>query len=198
MPLSSYHLLPEPSHSTLACTSLSILLQLDNKINRNAIHRFPFASYAAQYWIDHVRFRDMSLHVQDMVKHLFDLSQLHFAAWVWLYDVDHHWLDPMTEVHLMQPSAMPLYYASLCGLHGLVEHLVAARPKEINARGRFYDTALHAASAKGHFEIVQLLLNSDADPNLCDDDGEALLHSASQNGHVEVMKILLDRGVDMN
>jgi ankyrin repeat protein len=133
-----------------------------------------------------------------MVKCLLDPSKHHFAAWVWLYDVDRHWLDPMAEVHPTLPSAVPLYYASLCGLRGLVEHLVAAHPEEINARGGFYDTPLHAASAKGHFEIVELLLDRNADPNLCDDDGTAPLHSASQYGHVGVVKILLDRGVDVN
>jgi ankyrin repeat protein len=98
------------------------------------------------------------------MEHLFDPSKPYFASRGWLYDVDHHWLDPMAEVCPTRPSAVPLYYASLCGLHGLVEHLVASHPEEINARGGFHDTPLHAASAKGHFEIVKLLLDSNADP----------------------------------
>ena len=73
--LSSYHILPESAHSTLARASLSVLLQLDDKIDRNAIHHFPFASYAAQYWINHARIEGVSSHdVENMMKRLFDLS----------------------------------------------------------------------------------------------------------------------------
>ena len=135
MPLSSYHVLPEHAHSTLARASLSVLLQLDEKIDTNGIRRFPLAPYASRYWIDHARFRRVSSDVEDLMKDLFDSSKPYFASWVWLYDVDRHWLDPMADVHPTQPSAVPLYYASLCGLGGLVEHLVAAHPEEVNARG---------------------------------------------------------------
>jgi len=83
-PLSSYHILPEPAHSTLARASLSVLLQLDDKIDRNAIRRFPLAPYAARYWVDHARFRSVSSHVQDLMEHLFDPSKPSFASWGWL------------------------------------------------------------------------------------------------------------------
>ncbi len=197
-PLSSYHIPPESAHTTLALTSLGVLLQLDDKIDRNSICHFPLAPYAAQYWIDHAQFTNISSHVQDVMVRLFDPSAPHFSSWIWLYDVDHHWLDQMSETHPIRPSAVPLYYASLCGFRGLVEHFVAAHPQDINSRGGFYDTPLHAASARGHFEIVQLLLNKNADPDLCDDDGKAPLHSATQYGNLEVVKILLDCGVDVN
>jgi len=197
-PLSCYHILPEPAHTTLARACLSCLLHLDDKIDKDAIQHFPIALYAAQYWIDHARSSSVSSQIQDLMEDLFDSSKPHFAAWVWLYDIDHHWLDPMSERHPTQPSAMPLYYASLCGFRGLVERLIAAHPQDINARGGFHDTPMHAASAKGHFEIVQLLLSNNADPHLCASDGNPPLHAASRGGHVEVVKILLDCGVDVS
>ena len=33
-------------------------------------------------------FRDVSSHIQDVMQHLFDPAKLHFAAWVWLHNVD--------------------------------------------------------------------------------------------------------------
>jgi hypothetical protein len=39
--LSYYHILPEPAHALLAHACLSVLLQLDDKIDRNAIAHFP-------------------------------------------------------------------------------------------------------------------------------------------------------------
>jgi ankyrin repeat protein len=196
-PLSSYHILPEPAHTTLARACLSVLLQLDDKIDRNAISHFPLAPYAAQYWMDHCRFKNASSHVQEEMKRLFDPMKPHFAAWVWLYDVDHHWLEPMSESHPTQPKAVPLYYASLCGFCGLVEHFIVGRPQDINARGGYYDTPLQAASAKGHLDVVKLLLNSNADPNLSDEEGRAPLHVASESGHLEVVKILVECGADV-
>src|SRR6267142_4868564 len=162
-PLSCYHISLERAHTTLARASLSVLLHLDEKIGRDTIHHLPLAPYAAQHWIDHARFGNVSSQVQGMMEHLFDLSKSHFATWVWLYDFDRHWLEPMSEICPTQPSATPLYYASLCGLRSLVEYFVVAHPGEVNAKGGFFDSPLQAASAKGHLEIVQLLLNNNAD-----------------------------------
>jgi hypothetical protein len=50
---SYYHILPEPAHTILADAGLSVLLQLDDKIDRNIIAHFPLALYAAQYWVEH-------------------------------------------------------------------------------------------------------------------------------------------------
>src|SRR6266852_698783 len=43
--LSFYHTLPEPGHTLLAHASLSILLQLDDKIERDTIAHSPLAAY---------------------------------------------------------------------------------------------------------------------------------------------------------
>jgi hypothetical protein len=41
--LSYYHILPEPAHTILAHACLSVLLQLDDKIDKNTIGHFPLA-----------------------------------------------------------------------------------------------------------------------------------------------------------
>jgi len=51
--LSCYHILPEPAHTLLAQASLSLLLQFDDKIDRDTIRHFPLALYAARHWVDH-------------------------------------------------------------------------------------------------------------------------------------------------
>src|SRR5258708_39409857 len=65
--LSYYHILPEPAHTILAHISLSVLLRLDDKIDRNAITHFPLARYAARYWVDHAEFLDLSLHIRPLM-----------------------------------------------------------------------------------------------------------------------------------
>ena len=147
---SYYHVLPEPAHAILAHASLSVLLQLGDQIDQNTIAHFPLAPYAAQYWVDHAKFNTVSSQVHEVMKGLFNPALPHFAAWVWLHDIDHHWIQSMSTKHPTQPEAMPLYYASLCGFRALTEHLIAAYSPDVNSRGGSHTTALHAASVKGH------------------------------------------------
>jgi ankyrin repeat protein len=62
-------------------------------------------------------------------------------------------------------------------------------------------TPIRNAAAGGHFEIVKLLLECGADPNLPEEHiaprGHAL-HSAVCNGHIEIVKLLLEHGAYPN
>ena len=202
--LSNYHSLPNHAHAVLAHACLGVLLQLDDEIDKNNIGRFPLASYAARHWVDHVQSGDVSSHIQDMER-LFDPARPHFAAWVWLYDVDHHWIEPMSKIRPTRPEAVPLYYASLCGFHGLVEHLIDAHSPDVNSRGGSHTTALHAAAVNGHSEVASLLLRKGANPNSLDQLGRTPLHRASraeQNVMVkssfEIARFLVKYGANVN
>jgi hypothetical protein len=70
---------------------------------------------------------NVSSHIEEVMKRLFDAAKPHFAAWVWLHNVDCHWVKPMSKIQQTWPEAVPLYYASVSGFRGLVEHLIAAR-----------------------------------------------------------------------
>ena len=80
--LSYYHVLPEPAHTILAHASLSVLLQLDDKIDRDTIGHFPLAPYAARHWVNHAQFRNVTSHIEKAMERLFDPTRSHFAAWV--------------------------------------------------------------------------------------------------------------------
>ena len=203
--LSFYHILPEPAHTVLAHASLSVLLQLDDKIDRDTIGRFPLALYAARHWVDHAQFRDVSSQIQEDMRRLFDPTRPHFVAWVWLYDVDRYWTEPMSTIHPTRPEAVPVYYASLCGFCGLVEHLITVHSSDVNTRGGSHTTPLHAASIKGHFDVASLLLERGADPNSRDVIFRVPLHRVSQGGLVIMMEsslriaqLLVDNGADVN
>jgi hypothetical protein len=60
--LSYYHTLPE-LHTILAHAGLSVLLEHDDKAERDTIGHFPLTPYSARHWVDHARFRDVSSHV---------------------------------------------------------------------------------------------------------------------------------------
>src|ERR1700733_457875 len=80
--LSYYHILPEYAHTILAHVSLSILLYLNDKIDKDTITHLPLAPYAARNWVDHAQFRNVSSHIMEVMKRLFDLTKPHFAAWI--------------------------------------------------------------------------------------------------------------------
>jgi ankyrin repeat protein len=139
------------------------------------------------------------------MKRLFDPAKPHFAAWVWLYDIDRYWTERMPTMHPTQPEAVPLYYASLCGFVGLAEHLIAAHSRDVNSRGGSHTTPLHAASVKGHLEVASLLLRNGADPDSRDHLGRVPLHRVSQGGllvmaksSLEIARLLVNSGADVN
>lgn len=57
-------------------------------------------------------------------------------------------------------------------------------------------TILHFAARLGYIDMVKLLLDSGADPNLPDCGGETPLIAASRFNNVDVMKLLLSRSAD--
>ena len=199
-----YHILPDRAHTILAHAGLSVLLRLDDKIDRDAINHFPLAQYAARHWVDHAQFRNVSSHIEEVMERLFDPAKPHFATWVWLHDIDHHWVKPMSSVHPTQPEAVPLYYAALCGFSNLVGRLLVSQSSDINSRGGSHTTLLHAAAVKGHFDITSVLLENGADPNSRDDLGRVPLHRVSHGGDLvmesslEIARLLINSGANVN
>ncbi|TCP59137.1 ankyrin repeat protein [Tumebacillus sp. BK434] len=62
---------------------------------------------------------------------------------------------------------------------------------DVEVRGEYGETALIAASYRGHMQLAEFLLRSGADPNATDDNGSTALHGATANGHLEIVKLLL-------
>ena len=57
---------------------------------------------------------------------------------------------------------------------------------------------MHNACWKGHSELVKLLLENKANPNLTNDHGETCLHWACRMGHTHLIKPLLLAGANQN
>jgi hypothetical protein len=197
--ISHYYIYLEPAHTILARACLTVLLQLDDKTDKKRLGTFPLAFYAAQYWVDHAKFKDVQSQIGDAMKCLFDAKKPHLAAWTWIHDVEsggYRSINVLAE-HPPPPRATPLYYAILCGFSGLIRHLLTTHPEDVNTKGGYFLTALHAAKRTGQLDCIPLLLElgADVDARYMDD---TVLHLAVEDGQDELVQLLLRHGADVN
>ena len=192
-----YHIPLKLAHTILAQACLGVLLRLDDRIDRDKIKAFPLAEYAAEHWVEHARFENVSSFIKDGMKCLFDADKPHYATWLWVYNEDRYPHSMRTMVP-DTPEAVPLYYAARLGFHDLTAGLLAEHPEDIHAKGGSDMTPLHASARHGHVDVCSLLVEHS--PNL-DIEGylhRTPLHLASEEGHLVIGQWLLDRGADVN
>jgi ankyrin repeat protein len=197
--LSRFYIVPHSAHTTLAQACLGVLLHLDDRIDKDGIKNFPLSEYAAKHWVEHAQFGNVpSSSIQAAMEQLFNPHKPHFSAWVWIYDMDDPRRGSIPTIHPERPQASPLYYAVLCGFRGLIEHLVATYPMDVDATGGYYGSPLLAAVIKEDIETTSLLLRQGADINIVGtENGWAPLHFASLNGRLEALEMLLGCGADI-
>ena len=197
-PISQFYVSMTPAHTIIAQTCLGVLLHFDDNITEDGLNKFPLAKYAAEHWVGHARFEDVSSTILDGLKCLFDPNNRHLAVWVWIYDpasprrrVDGSKSPPQTTV----PA---LHYATICGLHSIVESLIAEHSQDVNTQSfDRNETPLAIACRFGHTEAARVLLERGADTTIRDKENWSPLERASENGHVEVMRALLQHGADV-
>ena len=93
----------------------------------------------------------------------------------------------------------PLGLAAYFGHSAIVEFLLKnGADVKLAARNAQKVTALHAGASRGGAEIVKMLLEAGADPNVEQERGFVPLHSAAANGNVAVVELLLNHGARAN
>ena len=196
---SRFHIDLDAAHTIMAQACLGTLLQLDEHMENNNAKRFPLVEYAAQHWVGHAQFEDVSSRVQDGMDDLFDTSKPHFAAWLQVHDIDEPWRLFSSD----EPSSRggsPLYYAAFCGFYQLAERLIMKDPEDVNEedpRGRIA-APLPAALYKRHFRVADLLFRHGADVEVRCYEERTPLYVASWCEDVDIMRWLLNHGADVN
>jgi len=201
--LSRYHIALEHAHTILVQACFSILLRTDDPAKDGVWKPSPLTGYAAQHWVTHAKFENISSFLRRAMESLFDLEKPHFAAWHKLHDIDQYPVSGATFYifcPLEKLVAAPLYYSALCGFHDLTEHLIGKYPQQVNALGGYYVTPLVAALAGEHFGVAELLLRhgAGATVNVRCDESRIPLHSAVYYGQVQVVRFLIEHNADVN
>jgi ankyrin repeat protein len=94
----------------------------------------------------------------------------------------------------------PLMNAAEKGCTSCLEAILKGVDKDhLNVYSKAGFTALIIASANGHKDAVELLLNAGADANLAHEESKVTpLMYAAASGHIDAMRLLMDKGADLN
>ena len=201
--VSRFHILLEPAHAILAKACLGVLLRLDEHVyGYNVENNFPLGRYAAEHWMDHAQFENVSFHVRKAMEDLFDPGTSCFAAWLRVHNIDidrgDNPLYTFSVTSGRRTAPAPIYYAALGGFYGLVEHLILQHRQPVNANGGHYLSPLGAALAREHFDVAQLLYQHGASVDVYGFNGWTPLLAASWWGHLEMVEWLVGHGADPN
>lgn len=90
----------------------------------------------------------------------------------------------------------PMHICAANGSIHCAEILVVPAAETVRNLDRFSATPLHYASAFGHEEMVNFLLDNNVDPNAQDKKERRPLHYAAYGGHFEIVQILTRNGAD--
>lgn len=109
-----YHISLDAAHTLLARACLTVLLQLDDKMDKKWLSNLPLVWYAAQYWVRHAQFEGVASRVGNAMERFFDPKKPHLRAWTEIHDVQ--WEKRGTMGELVEwyppPRETPLYYAA--------------------------------------------------------------------------------------
>ncbi|KAF5405807.1 hypothetical protein PHET_00675 [Paragonimus heterotremus] len=78
----------------------------------------------------------------------------------------------------------------------LLSILIYSTGVNVNSVNRFNESALFVAAYYGENEILQLLLDHEADPNTATIEGNTALHACAYNNHKKCIETLLKAGAD--
>ena len=185
--LRCHHIRLEAAHMMMAKVCLSVLLQLENHMDKRTIRSYPLSKYAGKQFANHVEFENVIPSICDGVDKLLDGDKPHFYTWVWLQIGDwdpndwhnskidgtlERWHNHNPGMHITQhddtkplhpPRLPPLYYVAALGHLCLTRHIIFKCSQDLDVRDSKGCTPLHIASERGHSGIAGLLLKFGAD-----------------------------------
>jgi ankyrin repeat protein len=206
--IARFHIHLEPAHTVIAQAGLAILLRSDsNKVDAIS----PLHKYAAQHWVDHAQFENVSLRLGGM-RHLFDPEKPYFAGWLKSHIIDKGWKYFLGQENngysysfLRKPASsigdyapLCLYYASMCGFPDITQSLISKYPQHVNARVGYNKSPLVAALFNRHWQVADLLHRNGAAAEVTILGNITPLHAASVDRMIGVARWLLEHGADGN
>ncbi|KAG9530703.1 purine and uridine phosphorylase, partial [Aureobasidium melanogenum] len=183
----------------IRCLNLEDLIQLLSEYDPEQSGQNGFAEYCCEWWTIHYRCSEGATEeetYQDGLK-LYETGGETYWYWFSRFWSKHvgddgpFWYGP--------PPTMTKIRLAAYNNHGrILEHFLSVGNADLGEEDEDGMTALKWASAKGHSNIVLMLLNKGADVNAQSGDSGNALQIASARGHDNIVKTLLDKGADVN
>ncbi|KAJ7589364.1 Pfs, NACHT and ankyrin domain protein, partial [Mycena floridula] len=170
-------------HSSMAITCLTYLsFNAFNSTNLSldTWKQYPLYQYANSHWGTHVK-ADEAATKHYIFKFLERKNNVAYAA------DKGNW-----------PTSKTVHILAWLGLDQILELLLSqdvTHTTDIDTRSC---TPLSYAAEWGHIDIVKLLLEENADPNICDKGQWTPLSYAVKEGHIDIVKLLLEKNADPN
>ena len=177
--------------------------------------QYSFARFAAQFWHHHwgqATHIDMMVELGTWIQTLFSVDR-NFDRWISLYDIDSvffDWWISLYDIDVVFGQSIDeqlegehgscVYYASLLGFDNILSSCLSYPEADVNAQGGRHGTALCAASAGVHEQVVQMLIGAGAevDARRGTYSDASALELASRDGHEKVVQILVEAGAAVN
>jgi Ankyrin repeats (many copies)/Ankyrin repeats (3 copies)/Ankyrin repeat len=210
--LRQFHIRLEHAHTVMAQACLSVLLLLNDRMNKQAIDSHHLARYAGKHFHDHAGFQGVLSRIGNGVDDLLNPAKHHFDPWVWLQIGDWNprsWHNvglsgcrfdsfqsptlSLPAIPVYPPRVAPLYYVAALGHLSLTERLILMRPQDLDARDDKGCTPLHIAVLARRVDVSKLLIRSSGRLDIRDTEDNNLLHMAAYTELFDVARLLLER-----
>ncbi|KAJ7445585.1 ankyrin repeat-containing domain protein [Mycena latifolia] len=178
---------PSLSHTFIAQICITYLLHFSNHhLDSTTLRYYPLAKYAGQLWCHHLlRSHDRTLLFARAMRLLEGGSQ-QYRTMISLS------VPPFPFTTLRPPLHFCCHNGYIEGVCGLLANGAGINR---NIKG---ETPLSITLAKGHTDIVRILLENNADPNVPLERCGSALQFASTRGDTGAVQLLLKKGANIN
>ena len=186
------------STACLTYLSYNVFTELSSeRLISETLRLYPFLGYAVLNWVFHVSSIGPSAAAWSKAIHYVnDLERMLFSSMILRkLLLRSRSYSRLTEDGIrVRATSLPLECASECGQLLLVQFILSNAKGSVTA----LNSSLHCASAEGHANVVQTLIESGAKAASLSSDASSALLKACKGGHLEVARLLVENGANTN
>ena len=201
MDLDQYRVHTQEVHNAIAMSCLDMIkdslhdhpsLGIDEASTLSILEKEPLLGYAILYWPGHLAEAETAGNTVLDSSPVIKQKKLRSRWWMCYWDLTPHDRYLPTSFNL-------LHLAAYFGVHELARRELDTRKlthvfsRPVNRQDSHGRTPLSWAAERGHLEIVKLLLENNADKEICEVGGGRALNRSFHSGRPDVIELLIHR-----